>query len=239
MRRLRPLHYPSITSDVLQINSEAATSPRWESDLIDESKNSPMAIPAYTAPSPPYSSQRLSVYKRTHINTITSRGWCALVYTDKKEQTHNLSSDFGCYELATARRWKVEVRRVIFTARGWRWSLLASSNSTWFHGAQTMTNRPARVHVLGGVSCKYLLVVHSVVLEFLCLLLFLFSKDLLKGFGSLDQHHQEFIHPDQWLKLVCQSFFLCVLEDTVYNRWTWQFFWKNKSNPDILWVNWY
>lgn len=110
MRRLRLLHYPSITSDVLQINYQAATSSCWEADLIDESKNSPMAIPAYTAPSFQYSSQCLSQYKGTHINTITSRGWCVRVCTLTEKNKHTICLQTWDGKSASTRheRWKVK-----------------------------------------------------------------------------------------------------------------------------------
>lgn len=111
MRRVWLLHYPSVTNDVLQINYQAATSSCWEADLVDESENSPMAIPAYTAPSFQYNSQSLSLYEVTHINTITSWGWC--VCTDRKEQTHNLSTDMG---------WKGP----LLCISAWRWSQKAT-----------------------------------------------------------------------------------------------------------------
>lgn len=90
---VRPLHYPSITRDVLQINYEATTSSCWEADPNDESESSPMAITAYTARSFSIEQSKLvSLYKGTHINCIASCGRCVWGCVENK---HNLSPDMG------------------------------------------------------------------------------------------------------------------------------------------------
>lgn len=156
MRRLWPLHYPSITSDVLQINYQAATSPCWEADLIDESKKLPHGHPSIHSPvSSIQQSVLVSVQGNSYQHYYFSGVVCARVHWQKRTNTQFVFR-LWVYESASARRqrWGGGVRRAILTARGWRASLLASSNSTWFHFARTLTNRPGRVHILGGFDAN-------------------------------------------------------------------------------------
>lgn len=124
---------------------------------------------AHTAPSLPYNSQCLSLYKGTHINTITSRGWCVpRVHWQKRTNTQFVFRLWGCASPPP-----------LLDAGAGRRSQRGYSHSTGltcvftrlfkqhlvFHFAWTLTNRPGRVHVLEGgeVWCKYLLVTHSIV----------------------------------------------------------------------------
>lgn len=143
MRRLQLPHHPSITYNVLQINSSAATSSCWEADLLDESKKTPPRPSWRTQPpSFQYDQQPLSVYKGTHINTITCWGWHVCTLTEKeKKKTYNLSPH-GLESLHNS-TWGWS-QKANLTRSSWRCSSTSLhqtySSSTCFHFAQTKIN---------------------------------------------------------------------------------------------------